>query len=158
MEFSAKQLKDDATIELRLKDVGKVDPSLPLTTDEALFEISKLKEQITKKLLTAVQEASIDCALHKDKDSPIKCVSFGTVSPDKFSFEGDIAGEEQDDIYAQNIRVEELRAKAVTVKGVKYAYNPIDSNLFDWRSYEQGEPRQVGKLIKTETGYIVELL
>ena len=158
MEFSEKQLRDDATIELRLKDIGKVDPSQPLTTDEALFEISKLKEQITKKLLTAVQEASIDCALHKDKDSPIKCVSFGAVSPDKFSFKGDIAGEEHDDIYSQNIRVEELKAKAVTVKGVKYAFNPIDSNLFDWRSYEQGEPRQVGKLIKTESGYIVELL
>lgn len=158
MEFSKKQLEDDATIELRLKDVGKLDASKPLTTDEALFEISELKAQITKKLLTAIQEASIDCALHKDKDSPLKCVSFGSAAPEKLSFTGDITAEEHDDVYEQNIRVEELRAKAVVIKGVKYAYNPIDSNLFDWKSYEQGDPRQVGKLQKSDTGYIVELL
>tara|TARA_Y100000389_G_scaffold60022_1_gene56119 strand:+ start:8112 stop:11681 length:3570 start_codon:yes stop_codon:yes gene_type:complete len=158
MTFSKKQLADDATIELRLKDVGRIDSKTPLTTDEALYEIATLKEHITKKLLSAVQEASIDCALHRDKGSAKKCVSFGTVSPTKYAYHGDISSEEQDDVQQLNVRTEELRARLVVVKGKEYAYNSTDSNLYDWESYKDGEPRQVGKLIKTSDGYIVELL
>ena len=117
MTFSKKQLEDDATIELRLKDVGKLDSKTPLTTDEALYEIATLKEHITKKLLSAVQEASIDCALHRDKGSARKCVSFGTVSPAKYAYQGDISSEEQDDVQQLNVRTEELRARLVVVKG-----------------------------------------
>ena len=158
MTFSKKQLEDDATIELRLKDVGKIDPTRPLTTDEALYEISEIKAKITKKLLTAVQEASIDCSLHRDKDSPLKCISFGDVGPTKFAFQGDVASEEQDAISESNIRLEEIRARAVVIKDTRYAYNQVDGNLYDWSSYEDGNPRQIGKLVKRGTGYMVELL
>ena len=49
--FTQEQLDGDGSIELKLKDTSKIDPSKPLTTDEALFEIASLKEEITNKLL-----------------------------------------------------------------------------------------------------------
>ena len=46
------------------KDVSKLDKSTPLTSDQALYEISNIKEEINKQLLTAVKESAFDCALH----------------------------------------------------------------------------------------------
>ena len=158
MAFTQKQLDNDATIELKLKDVSKVDGSKAITTDEALYEIATLKEHITKKLLLSIQEASIDCTLHREKGSARKCISFGTVSPTKLAFSGDVQTEELDAVKGQNIRLEELVARSVEIKGVQYAYDPTTTVLYDWSSYEEGEPRQVGKLIKSDGDYIVELL
>ena len=39
----------------------------PVTSDEALYEIATMKENITTQVLKAVKEASIDCALHTKK-------------------------------------------------------------------------------------------
>ena len=62
MKFTASQLDSEATIELRLKDTSKRDGVTPLTSDQALWEIATLKEEVTEKLLDAVKEASIDCS------------------------------------------------------------------------------------------------
>ena len=71
MEFSEEQLSSDATIELRLKDTSKLSDR-PISSDEALYEIATLKEEVTDKLLMAVKEASMDkqivnCILKPDK-------------------------------------------------------------------------------------------
>ena len=50
MTFSKEQLASDETIELRLKDKSKVDKVTPLTSDEALYEISNIKNSINKKM------------------------------------------------------------------------------------------------------------
>ena len=34
-----------------------------MTSDQALYEISMIKENINKQILKAIKEASIDCAL-----------------------------------------------------------------------------------------------
>ena len=77
---------------------------------------------------------------------------------DKLAFSGDVQTEELDAVKGQNIRLEELVARSVEIKGVQYAYDPTTTVLYDWSSYEEGEPRQVGKLIKSDGDYIVELL
>ena len=47
MEFSKEQLESDISIELRLHDTSKLDSKTPITSDEALFELSNIKENIT---------------------------------------------------------------------------------------------------------------
>ena len=69
------------------KDVSKIDKITPLTSDQALYEISNIKENINKQLLIAVKESAFDCALHSkpgDKES-LMCVSFGTPPPASFT-------------------------------------------------------------------------
>jgi hypothetical protein len=69
------------------KDVSKIDKTTPLTSDQALYEISNIKENINKQLLVAVKESAFDCALHSksgDKES-LMCVSFGTPPPASFT-------------------------------------------------------------------------
>lgn len=69
------------------KDVSKIDKTTPLTSDEALYEISNIKQNINKQLLVAVKESAFDCALHTkpgDKEA-LMCMSFGTPLPTSFT-------------------------------------------------------------------------
>mgnify|MGYP001207667649 CR=1 FL=1 len=77
---------------------SKLDKKTPLTSDEALFEISNIKNEINKRILLAVKEAAIDCSLHSTVDSkePLVCFSFGKgdPSPSKFAISPSLSGEE----------------------------------------------------------------
>ena len=158
MEFSTEQLNNEATIELKMKDVSKVDNTTPLTSDQALYEIARLKAEITSKLLEAIREASIDCNLHYKRGDPHTCLSFGSPKTSQFSFLPDISDEEGDVVTRQNMRSVQLEAIEAEVEGVRYAYAPSTHALYDWQSYEQGQPRQVGFLRKQGDNYIVERL
>jgi hypothetical protein len=64
MTFSKEQIDSDDSIELKRKDLSKRAPHIPLTSDEALYEIATIKEEVSAQLLLSVKEASIDCAIH----------------------------------------------------------------------------------------------
>ena len=67
MTFSDEQLKSKLSIQLKNNDKSKFGDSKdkrPLTSDEALNEIMNIKENITRNLLKAVKEASMDCGIH----------------------------------------------------------------------------------------------
>jgi len=148
MVFSEKQLSSDATLELRLKDTSKRDGITPMTSDQALFEIANLKEEVTEKLLDSVKEASIDCSLHDTSKEGLRCFSFGTVDPSLFSYSGSYANEDADTVAEQNEREIELDAVEVTIEGIKYALVQETGNVYDWDSYMAKRPIQVGQLIQ----------
>ena len=163
MRFTPEQLAQDASIELKLNDVSKKNSDLALTTDQALFEISAIKEEINQQLLMAIKRASIDCAIHRDMASneKVQCFSFGSVKSDNFSYTPSLGAEESDTAVARNTEVKELKLTSITmvVEGEKkqYAYDKITNIVYDWNSYEMaremgGDPLVVGKIIKTEEG------
>ena len=157
MQFSEKQLTSDATIELRLKDKSKRDGVTPFTSDQALWEIATLKEEVIDKLLTAVKESSIDCSIHSNVGSEaLKCFSFGTVKPNNFSYSGSFTEENTDVVAEQNMQTLQLDAEEILIQGVKYAIVRKTGDIYDWDSYMLGRPVQVKRLIKTETGYEVQ--
>jgi len=154
MQFSEKQLASDATIELRLKDTSKRDGTTPFTSDQALWEIATLKEEVTDKILESVKEAAIDCSLHSAQSSEkLKCFSFGTVTPDEFAYSGSYTNEEFDSVAEQNKKMVELDAEEVKIQGIKYAIVKRTGDIYDWDSYMIGRPIQIGKLIKTDKGF-----
>ena len=94
MTFTDKQLTDDRSVELRLKDKGKL-TDRPLTSDESLYEVSTIKEDIADKLLEAVKESAFDCNLHTvpGEKNQVKCFTFGSNDSDAFSFNPSIDSE-----------------------------------------------------------------
>ena len=164
MTFSQKQLDDDSSVELRLKDKSKVDRKTPLTSDEALYEISNIKNEINKRILTAVKEASIDCSLYSMAGSkePLVCFSFGKTepSPSKFAITPALEGEETDVVASVNVSQVTWKAKEVVISGKRYAMNEKTGELYDLDSYKQAlavpgfDPRYLGKLVKKPDGKI----
>jgi hypothetical protein len=158
MSFTPKQMSDDSSLELRLNDVSKRDSKKPLTTDQSLFEISTIKEEINRQLLMAVKEASIDCSIHRNVASKekLKCFTFGVVNSNKFSYAPSIDTEESDASMVQNTKETELKLIKITLTmgGVKadYALDKKTNVVYDYNSYLAakdmgGEPLMVGKIM-----------
>tara|TARA_Y100001958_G_scaffold159738_1_gene162912 strand:- start:6519 stop:9893 length:3375 start_codon:yes stop_codon:yes gene_type:complete len=148
MKFTDSQMKSDESIELRLKDKSKIDNLTPITSDQALYEIATLKENVTEKILQAVKESSFDCALHASAGSkePIKCFSFGSVNSSKFSYAPSYEEEESDTVAEHNLITVKWKAVEVEIQGVKFALNKATGDVYDLDSYKRGQPVQVGKL------------
>ena len=155
MIFSQQQLSTDDSIELRLKDKSKIDNSTPLTSDQALYEISTIKEDINKSILKSVKEASIDCILHLkgDNKEQLKCFSFGDAPPEKLSYLPSIEQEEDDSISKGNKKEVKISAVKVKVDGVEYAYDKSTNKVYDLQSYISKNPIQVGTLEITGKSY-----
>jgi hypothetical protein len=106
--FSTAQ-KEKLNKELKSTDSGK-------TTDQALFDISKKKEEISRELLNAVKTTSIDCKVHKGT----KCFEFmGTPDSSAFSYVPNIELDETEKEMAANVAVEEevFKLLPATYKG-----------------------------------------
>ena len=160
MTFSKKQLDSDNSIELRLQDKSKLDDRTPITSDEALYEIASIKENINANILQAVKEASIDCALHtkaagagaEGAGEQLKCFTFGAANPNKFSYNPSIAEEEMDVVTEKNKAIITWKAVEVMLEGIMYAYKKDTGEVYDLESYKAGQPVQVGMLTITGEG------
>jgi len=165
MRFTAAQMDSDGAIELKLKDKSKrkypIDTSnskmveIPFTSDEALYEISNIKEEVSSKLLTSIKEASIDCAIYSKVGSKeqLHCLQFPEANPRDFSYVPSIKNEQQDTVKSINKEVIEWRGQEVKLKGKLYIARKLSPklyNIYDYDSYQralvdsQVEPTQIG--------------
>ena len=157
--FSTAQ-KDKLNKELKSTDAGK-------TTDQALFDISKKKEQISRELLNAVKTTSIDCKVHKGT----KCFEFlGTPDSSAFSYVPNIELDETEKEMVANVAVEEevfkllpatykgeagerlvrsMRTNKVYYKNDKFDALTSSGQPFDVKELDQyGRIEQVGDKLK----------
>ena len=160
MEFSEEQLSSDATIELRLKDTSKLSDR-PISSDEALYEIATLKEEVTDKLLMAVKEASFDCQLHSQagQTEKLQCFQFNSVDPNRFSFEGSYANEDVDAVAEQNFKEVTLDDLVeFTADGIKYVLDRKTGAFYDFDSYERKQLVQLGTLVETDGNFELKFI
>lgn len=166
MSFTPEQIKSDASIELKRKDLSKrkykirpdkedVD-NIPLTSDECLFEISTIKEELSEKFLTAIKEASIDCAIYSKQGSKeqLHCLSFGQPSANKFAYNPNISKDEIDVTAKMNKNKIEWRGVETTIRGKTYISRQVNKdlyNLYDMDTYKQAleDPRIEPMLVAT---------
>ena len=163
MTFTKEQMAGDGAIELKLNDVSKFDETVPVTSDETLYEISTIKERISQQLLTSVKESSMDCTVYNKpgtKDS-VKCFSFGKSSPSTFSYKPSISNEEVDTVAQMNKTTINWTADTVNmdIDGIKKAFarNPKTNEIYDLQSYRDAvefgsELILKGKLVKKPDG------
>ena len=148
MTFSKSQLESDVSIELRLKDKSKKDGKTPLTSDEALHEISTIKETINKNLLTTIKESAIDCSIHIRAGSKEKLQCFSIGNPDKnnFSYLPNINQQEVDKMASKNKQEITWKAIKVKIEGIEYALRKETGEVYDLDSYKQKNPLLIGNL------------
>jgi hypothetical protein len=58
-------------IELKLKDISKGHPKVPITSDQYLYEISEIKANLTSQLTNIIKESAFDCYIYSNG----KCVN-----------------------------------------------------------------------------------
>jgi hypothetical protein len=155
MVFSEAQLSSDLSIELRLKDISKKDKKKVITSDEYLYEISSIKEEINASLLQGVKESAIDCSIHtrsSSKEKDVKCFVIGNPSENKYIYTPNIEAQDKDEGIKLNKKTEVLKLNELVINGNKYAYNKVTKELFDYDSYLKEELLLLGKLVKLDDG------
>lgn len=153
--FSEEQLKSDKSIELRLKDLSKIDRKTPVTSDELLFEISNLKQQINEDILKNVKEAAFDCAIYNkvDNEENLQCFNIQSTDPSEFLYNPNINDNEKDNTAAKNKKEATFAAVKIKIQGVQYAYDKSNNKVYDYDSYIAKNPIQVGTLTINDGKY-----
>ena len=155
MTFSKEQIDGDDSTELKRKDLSKRAPHIPLTSDEALYEISTIKEAINDQLTIAVKEAAIDCAVYsRGSKEGLNCVSFGEPNNTSFAYNPNMELDQSDVVAAINKDKITWTAVPVTIYGIKYAARKVKEtlyNIYDLASYQKaveigGDPILIGTL------------
>lgn len=151
MTFTAEQIKSDDSIELKQKDLSKRDPKVPLTSDEALYEISSIKEEVNTQLINAVKEAAIDCAVYSNNSKEnLHCLNFGEPNNNKFAFNPSISADQTDIVATLNKKEIKWKAKPVKIYGIDYAARKMNEtlyNIYDLKSYEAAQESGVNPLL-----------
>jgi hypothetical protein len=162
MTFTKEQLDSEFAIELRLKDTSKRAPYEPQSSDQKLYEISNIKEQLTSQLLTGVKEAAIDCATHSKASAKegLVCLSFGQPTVNDFAYNPNYSQDQNDTIANINRVIVDWEAKPFTHKptGKRYMLRMDTYQVYDHDSVIQAKrvpgvrPILLGKLVKNSRG------
>ena len=163
--FTEEQKTDEKNIELRLRDISRIDKKTPVTTDETLYEIASVKQKTNNQILKAMKETAIDCQLYASTskrakgDENLVCYGFGKVESNQFSsypnFETDRGAKEGLDV--QRVK---WTARKITQDGIDYALNEDTMEVYDYESYQKAkefgtELVLIGKLVKKSGKYII---
>ena len=152
--FSEEQRVSDKNKELLINDVSKLDKKTPLTTDESLYEIARIKDTINQQLLKSIKESAIDCSVYATSNASenLVCYGYGKVTSNDFgsfpSLEED--QHQKDDL---NIRTEKLKLTKLAISGVDYAVDRATGIVYDLESYKRAKKTNedllvIGKLEK----------
>jgi hypothetical protein len=154
--FSEEQKTDENNIELRIRDVSRLDKKTPVTTDETLYEMASVKQKINNEILKAVKESAIDCKIYStiSKNSEnLVCYGVDVVKSNQFS---SFPSLEEDQAQTEGLDVRKItwRADKVTINGTDYAKRENSNEIYDLNSYLQAtkgegvaQPILVGRLI-----------
>jgi hypothetical protein len=162
MTLTQEQIDGEFGIELKLKDRSNLPPFACQTSDEKLFEISTIKENLTDQILRAIKSSSIDCITHTKSNMKegIVCLSFGDPPNTKFSYNPDLSQDQNDTIADINMQVNDWQVKEVFIQstGKKYMLRLDNNDLYDYDSIIQAKripgirPILLGKLARNEDG------
>lgn len=141
MKFTEEQLKGELSMELikSSADKSKLHPSKIFTSDQTLYEISKIKENIQGQMLKAIKEASMDCALHTsvNNDEQLVCFNYSDPNSTKYAFRPMIMSEDLDDAKKLNIVEETIKLKRVDFGDKVFAIDKKTMNVYNWDKYNQ---------------------
>jgi hypothetical protein len=144
-QMSEQQKTDEKNIEIRIRDLSRIDKKTPVTTDETLFEIATLKQKINNQILQAVKETAVDCSLYsliqtKDKDESLVCYGFGKIESNQFSSYPSL---EKDKNVKTGLDVKTVTWTAfeLTINGQEYALNKDTNELYNLKSYNKAVER-----------------
>ncbi len=150
MRFTARQIAtdNDDSLNIRMHDKSKTDGTTPMSTDQSLYEISNIKERITRQILTAVKESSFDCMIHANAGAKerLQCYSFGAgVGEETLAYQPNIATEEDDKTKKLNKQTKTMALRKLTVNGKEYAEDPDTHIIYDLELYKMGNLVERGR-------------
>lgn len=150
MRFTRRQIAsdNDESLNIRMHDKSKTDGATPMSTDQSLYEISNIKERITRQILTAVKESSFDCMIHASAGAKerLQCYSFGAgVGEESLAYQPNISAEEDDQTKKLNKQTKTMALRRLVVNGKEYAEDTDTHIIYDLELYKMGNLVERGR-------------
>ena len=177
--LSERQKTDEKYIELRNRDVSRIDASRVITTDESLFEMAAIKQRINGNLLRTMQATAIDCGVYgkgaagskgkgagaaEGKSEAIVCYTLGRVQSDQFVSNPDISRDAMEQTTTGVVKTVELKLKSVSIKGKKHDLDETTMELYEHDDVVRAKKDPtvalipIGKLVKEGRSYRIDPL
>jgi hypothetical protein len=157
--FSEKQKTDKQNIEIMVHDLSRRDGK-PVTTDQSLYEMADIKNEINQKILKSIKETSIDCSIYnKNSSSGEQLVCYGSnlaksTSNNFLSY----PTLEQDQAEKEDLNVKQMKYKKIEIEGVKYFTDQYEQNAYDYNRLKMNnDVHIVGKLTKDGKNFKIQL-
>tara|TARA_X000000950_G_scaffold147713_1_gene182305 strand:- start:4797 stop:8138 length:3342 start_codon:yes stop_codon:yes gene_type:complete len=132
--LSKEQSTDPKYKELQIRDFSRKDKKTPITTDENLYEISQMKNNLNKQFLKSIKETSIDCSIH-NKDQDLICFNYGKINSNEHST---IPSIELDILEQEDVKKEtKIKIKDVKIQNVTYKLNIKTNEFYSLENYER---------------------
>ena len=132
--LSKEQSTDPKYKELQIRDFSRKDKKTPITTDENLYEISQMKNNLNKQFLKSIKETSIDCSIH-NKDQDLVCFNYGKINSNEHST---IPSIELDILEQEDVKKEtKIKIKDVKIQNVTYKLNIKTNEFYSLENYER---------------------
>ena len=146
MKFTEKQL-ETLSIDIKLNDVSKKNKKRVLSSDEFLFEISSIKEELNKEILNNIKKSAIDCSIHSRSNSKekITCFTIGNPNDNKLMYVPDINKQDNDTVMKLNKK--SVAIKLYKIRNTNYALDKDTNKVYDYDAYTKGELIYIGKLV-----------
>ena len=152
--LSEQQKTDEKNVELRIRDISRIDKKTPVTTDETLYEIASSKQRINNEILRAIKETAIDCNIYSGlkqgaNAEPYVCYGYGLIESNNYSsypsFDVDVNIKE-----GLDVKPVSMKGIKKTINGIQYALNPKTNQLYTLDSFKraqtgEGQPVYVGQ-------------
>ncbi len=155
MTLTEKQ-RDDLSIDLKRNDISKKDKNKVLTSDEFLYEISMIKEDLNKELLTNVKQSAIDCSIHSRSTSKekLQCFSIGNPDEKNFAYVPNIKKQDNDKLMELNKKTVGIQLQKI--KGKNLGIDKKTKLVYDWDASQKGDLILVGKYRIEDGKYIIK--
>jgi hypothetical protein len=137
--FSELQRKNPEYKTIMNKDIGRVTGNA-ITTDENLYDIATLKNNINQQLLKGIKETAIDCRLYKKGNAETDLVCYGEGVSIRTNDFGIFPSIDEDNIVREDINVRTVTRKMTSVSiprpnGPDLVFAKHKNNLYDWDAY-----------------------
>ena len=178
--LSDRQKTDEKYIELRNRDVSRLDASQVITTDESLFEMAAIKQRINGNLLRTMQATAVDCGIYPQAkgeagakagagaksgaEPPVVCYTLGRVQSDQFVSNPDISRDAMEQTTTDVVKRVELKLKSVSIKGKKHDLDETTMELYDHDDVMRAKKDPsvalipLGRLVKEGRSYRIDPL
>lgn len=170
--LSERQKTDEKYIELRNRDVSRLDASQVITTDESLFEMAAIKQRINGNLLRTMQATAVDCGIYPQGEAgakagaepPVVCYTLGRVQSDQFVSNPDINRDAMEQTTTDVVKRVELKLKSVSIKGKKHDLDETTMELYDHDDVMRAKKDPsvalipLGRLVKEGRSYRIDPL
>jgi len=146
-EFTEKQKMSDANLTIMTRDTSRLygtegKRENAVTTDQALYEIAVLKNNMTKQLLNSVKESAVDCSIHDTKSEGLVCYEYGFATSNEFS---SFPTYQQDQEVREGTDVKAITGKLVVVPvgQDKYIHNTATDELYDYAAFKSENSKKI---------------